>query len=157
MAAHQAPPSLGFSKQEHWSGLPSLSPVHESEKWKWGRSVVSDSLWPHELQPTRLLHPWDFSGQEYWSGVPLPSLDPTCLGANKAMRHNYWACALEPGSHDSWAHVSQLLKPTCLGLVLSNKKSPQWEACTLRIESGPHFTTTRENPHAAMKTQHCQK
>ena len=23
MAAHQAPPSLGFSRQEHWSGLPS--------------------------------------------------------------------------------------------------------------------------------------
>ena len=26
MAAHQAPPSLGFSRQEHWSGLPSPSP-----------------------------------------------------------------------------------------------------------------------------------
>ena len=32
MAAHQAPPSLGFSKQEHWSGLPFPSPMHESEK-----------------------------------------------------------------------------------------------------------------------------
>ena len=31
MAAHQAPPSLGFSRQEHWSGLPFPSPVHESE------------------------------------------------------------------------------------------------------------------------------
>ena len=26
MAAHQAPPSLGFSRQEHWSGLPLPSP-----------------------------------------------------------------------------------------------------------------------------------
>ena len=43
MAAHQAPPSLGFSRQEHWSGLPFPSPMHESEKWKWSRSVVSDS------------------------------------------------------------------------------------------------------------------
>ena len=60
MAAHQAPPSLGFSRQEHWSGLPFPSPMHESKKWKWSRSVVSDSLWPHGLQPTRLLHPWDF-------------------------------------------------------------------------------------------------
>jgi len=42
-AAHQAPPSLGFSRQEHWSGLPFPSPMHESEKWKWSRSVVSDS------------------------------------------------------------------------------------------------------------------
>ena len=32
MAAHQAPPSLGFSRQEDWSGLPFPSPMHESEK-----------------------------------------------------------------------------------------------------------------------------
>ena len=25
-------PSLGFSRQEHWSGLPFPSPMHESEK-----------------------------------------------------------------------------------------------------------------------------
>ena len=31
-AAHQASPSLGFSRQEHWSGLPFPSPMHESEK-----------------------------------------------------------------------------------------------------------------------------
>ena len=31
-AAHQAPPSLGFSRQEHWSGLPFPSPMHEREK-----------------------------------------------------------------------------------------------------------------------------
>ena len=62
MAAHQAPRSLGFSRQEHWSGLPFPSPMCESEKWKWSCSVVSDSEWPHGLQPTRLLCPWDFPG-----------------------------------------------------------------------------------------------
>ena len=31
MAAHQAPLSLGFSRQEYWSGLPFPSPMHESE------------------------------------------------------------------------------------------------------------------------------
>ena len=56
-AAHQAPPSLRFSRQEHWSGLPFPSPMHESEKWKWSRSVMSDSSRPHGLQPTRLLRP----------------------------------------------------------------------------------------------------
>ena len=61
--AYQAPPSLGFSRQEHWSGLPFPSPMHESEKWKWSRSVVSDSSRPHGLQPTRLLHPWEFPGK----------------------------------------------------------------------------------------------
>ena len=62
-AAHQALPSLGFSRQEHWSGLPFPSPMHESEKWKWSHSVMSDSSQPHRLQPTRLLHPWDFPGK----------------------------------------------------------------------------------------------
>ena len=37
--------------------------MHESEKWKWSRSVVSDPQRPHGLQPTRLLHPWDFPGK----------------------------------------------------------------------------------------------
>ena len=69
MAAHQAPPSLGFSRPEHWSGLPFPSPKHESEKWKWSRSVVSYSSWPHGLKPTRLLHPWDFPGKS--TGVGL--------------------------------------------------------------------------------------
>ena len=58
--AHQAPLSLGFSRQEHWSGLPFPSPMHESEKWKGSCSVVSDSSRPHGLQPTRLLCPWGF-------------------------------------------------------------------------------------------------
>ena len=38
-------------QQEHWSGLPFPSPMHESEKWKASRSVVSNSLRPHGLQP----------------------------------------------------------------------------------------------------------
>ena len=35
-------------------------------------SVVSDSLRPHGLETTRLLCPWGFSRQEYWSGLPCP-------------------------------------------------------------------------------------
>ena len=62
-AAHQAPLFLRFSRQEHWSGLPFPSPMHESEKWKWSHSVVSNSSRPHGLQPTRLLRPWDFPGK----------------------------------------------------------------------------------------------
>ena len=34
-------PSLGFSRQEHWSGLPFPSPMHKSEKWKWSHLVMS--------------------------------------------------------------------------------------------------------------------
>ena len=79
MAAHQAPPSLGFSRQEHWSGLPFPSPKHKSEKWKWSRSVVSDSSRPHGLQPTRLLSPWDFPGKS------------TGVGCHCVLRKALWA------------------------------------------------------------------
>ena len=36
-------------------------------------SVMSDSLQLYGLQPTRLLYPWGFPRQEYWSGLPRPS------------------------------------------------------------------------------------
>ena len=62
-AAHQAPPSLGFSRQEYWSGLSFPFPVHVSEKWKWSHSVKFDFSQPHGLQPARLLHPWEFPGK----------------------------------------------------------------------------------------------
>ena len=67
-SARQALLPLGFSTQEHWSGLPFPSPMHEREK-------VKVKL----LSPVRLLAtPWTaayqapppmgFSRQEYWSG-----------------------------------------------------------------------------------------
>ena len=53
----------GISRQEHWSGLPFPSPMHESEKCKCSHSIMSDSLRPLGLQATRLLLPWDFPGK----------------------------------------------------------------------------------------------
>ena len=90
MAAQQALPSLGFSRQEHWSGLPFPSPMHESEKWKWSHSVMSDSLRPHGLQPTRLICPWDFPGKSTGVGLPLPSL-PWTIQSMKFSRPEYWS------------------------------------------------------------------
>ena len=37
--------------------------MHERENWKWSHSVVSNPQRPHRLQPSRLLHPWDFPGK----------------------------------------------------------------------------------------------
>ena len=71
-AAYQAPLSMGFSRQEHWSGLPFPSPMNESEKWKWSCSVVSDSSRSHGLQPTRLLCPWDFPSKSTGVGCHCP-------------------------------------------------------------------------------------
>ena len=73
-AAHQAPLPLGFSRQEHWSGLPFPSPMHESEKWKWSCSVVSDSSRPLESSPNHpSLTPCTVHGKilpRNWSLVP---------------------------------------------------------------------------------------
>ena len=41
----------------------------QSEKSKWSHSVVSNSSLPHGLQPTSLLHPWDFSGKSTGAGA----------------------------------------------------------------------------------------
>ena len=93
--AHQASPSLGFSRQEHWSGLPFPSPMQESEKWKWSHSVVSDSATPwtaaYQVPPSM-----GFSRQKYWSGVPLPSpmvsLTTTKEEKGKSSSSSFLAC-----------------------------------------------------------------
>ena len=69
-AAHQAPPSLGFSRQEHWSGLPCPSPMHESES-EVAQSCLTLSDPMGCSPPGSSVH--GIFQQEYWSGVPLPS------------------------------------------------------------------------------------
>ena len=51
LGTYQTPPSMGFSRQEHWSGLPSPSPGHLSHPGIEHRSpaLQADSL-PTELQ-----------------------------------------------------------------------------------------------------------
>ena len=86
-AAHQAPPSLGFSRQEHWSGLPFPSPMYESEKWKWSHSVMSNSQQPHGLQPTRFLCPRDFPDKSTGVGCH-------CLLLEYLVPLLKWCCAV---------------------------------------------------------------
>ena len=51
-------------------------------------SVVSISLRPHGLEPTRLLCPWGFSRQEQWSGFPFPPPgDLPTQGSNPCLPH----------------------------------------------------------------------
>ena len=60
--------------------------MQESEKWKWSHSVMSNSLRPHGLQPTRLLCPWDSPAKSTGVGCQcllwvliLPSLNSEAL------------------------------------------------------------------------------
>ena len=80
-AAYQAPPSMGFSRQEYWSGLPFPSPIAKEQMGT--KSRVCWKLKGKLLSCARLsATPWTaayqappsmgFTRQEYWSGVPLP-------------------------------------------------------------------------------------
>ena len=50
-----AVPGILQARTLEWVAFP--SPMHESEKWKWSHSVMSNTSRPHGLQPTRLLRP----------------------------------------------------------------------------------------------------
>ena len=52
-------------------------------KWKWSRSVMSDSLRSHGLQPTRLLCPWDSPGKSTGVGCH-------CLLLNVGQQRKKW-------------------------------------------------------------------
>ena len=71
-AAHQAPPSLGFSRQEHWKRLPFPSAVcerkSESEVAQSSPTVSTPWTAAYQVPPSV-----GVSRQEYWSGVPGPS------------------------------------------------------------------------------------
>ena len=128
--AYQVPPSMEFSGQEYWSGLPFPSPgdlpdpgietgspelqadtlPSESQKEltnqrlcaclnftvQFSRSVVSDSLRPHGLQPTRFHHPWDFPGKN------------TGVGCHFLLQEVFPTHRLNPGLPHGW-HYRQTL------------------------------------------------
>jgi len=89
--AYQAPPSMGFSRQEHWSGVPLPSPIYicmhkyihtyirqtfmytwlkippaMQETWVWSLGWVIP--WRREWQPTPVLLPGKFHGQRSLAG-----------------------------------------------------------------------------------------
>ena len=70
MAAHQAPPSLEFSRQEHWSGLPFPSPMHALMLSHFSHVRLCATLWTEADQAPLST---GFSRQGYWSGLPFPS------------------------------------------------------------------------------------
>ena len=70
MTAHQAPPSLGFSRQEHWSGLPFHSPMYAYVLSRFSHVQLHATLWTAAHQAPLST---GVSRQEYWSGLPFPT------------------------------------------------------------------------------------
>ena len=67
-AAHQAPPSMGFSRQEHCSGVPLLFPLLLLSCFSRARLCATPETAAHQAPPSL-----GFSRQEHWSGLPFPS------------------------------------------------------------------------------------
>ena len=75
-AFHQAPPSMGFSRQEYWSGVPSPSPYIRMllllllllSHFSRVRLCATPETAAHQASPSL-----GFSRQEHWSGLPFPS------------------------------------------------------------------------------------
>ena len=105
------------------------------------------------IKETTYEHPGRCQGQ--WSevarraslepsgGVYLPTQEtqvwslfqkgPTCHRAAKSMHHNCRSCALQPGGHNHWARVWQLLRPRGVEPALCNQRSrpsEKLEHCT---------------------------
>ena len=69
-AAHQAPLSLGFSRQEYWSGLSFPSPMHACmlSHFSHVQLCATPQTAAHQAPLST-----GFSRPEYWSGLPFPS------------------------------------------------------------------------------------
>ena len=102
--AHQAPLSMGFSRQEHWSGLPCSPPGDlpdpgmETASWKLMSSALAGSSLPlappgkpyglFSLPPHGLSSPWNSPGQNAGVGSLslLQGIFPT-QGLNPGLPH----------------------------------------------------------------------
>ena len=107
--ARRAPPSLGFSRQEHCGGFPFPSPRREREKGKASRSVLSYSERPHGPQPTRLPRPWDSPGKN------------TGVGCHCLLRYTEHSIQKQQNTHSS-AHGTFSTIDHILGQKLSLNK-----------------------------------
>ena len=107
-AALQAPPSLEFSRQEHWSGVA----ISFSNAWKWKVKAKSFSRVRLLATPWTAAYqappPMGFARQEYWSGVPLPS--PTVVTTRQ---NKIWSVFYHPGKlpHAAFQSIFNCLSP----------------------------------------------
>ena len=103
--------------------------MHESEKWKWSRSVVSNSSQPHGLQTTRLLHPWDFPGKSTGVGCHCQNLSFVLIGVN--YKHKRSDCQS--------THLGQVSNPSSAGQL------QPWRGRKKRLRRKPSLPCSKPN------------
>ena len=71
--------------------------------------------------------------------------DPTCCGATKPMHPNYWACALEPASHNYWSpHASSPGSTREATAMRSPRTATKSSPCSPQLEKA-HAQQRRPN------------
>ena len=140
--------------------------MHESEKWKWSRSVVSDPQRPHGLQPTRLLCPGDVPGKSNGLGCHCLLHQCSLVGRNSG-------CLLDsPGGTSlvvQWlglyastvdggggvtrvcSLIWELVSHTLLSVVKENRIT--WGTFKNSHSAPPH--KKKKKKHAQLLTQKC--
>ena len=116
-----------------WSGTYIHNGILLSHKKEWNNAICSNMDGPRDYHtkwsksererqmPYDITYMWNLKYETgtflvvQWLRIHLPMQgtqvqalvqeDPTCCGATKHVRHNYWAWALEPMSHNCWTHA----------------------------------------------------
>ena len=109
--------------------------MHESERWKWSRSIVSDSLRPHGLQPTGLLRPWDFPGKS--TGVGCHCLLRRSLGSGYQSVAPKQAASVSPGNSLQMQILRPDLKPIESKTLGVGSGHPPGDFDTLQVGKPP--------------------
>ena len=138
-AAYEALPSMGFSSQEYWSGVPLPSPKNRAANFKPEQLSTLSTDMCHAVL-SRFSHVWLFvtlgtvarqvslsiwfSRQEYWSGLPCPPPQPTQIRAIPAViRHTE--------KHMDTVNVPQRREQLC----------SSWLLCLFRVNRQKSFLT----------------
>ena len=98
MAAHQAPPSIGFSRQEYWNGVPSLSLLSVQRGWLKPsqlsscaeQAILFESEATEELRDAETMKPTgDKEGFQEKGRVHTKSLRATAWGRHRQERASW--------------------------------------------------------------------
>ena len=132
--AHQAFPSMGFPRQEYWSGLPFPSPGDlPNPRIKAGYYYIAAKLLSHfsRVTPQTAAHQaplsLGFSRQEHWSGLPFPSLITTLL--------QYKSITLLLLVKAKFSSQPTLLLDAEFPVILSNPGRDRWKRQTCLVMS----------------------
>ena len=78
-AAYQAPPSMGFSRQEYWSGVPLPSPTYSSS---FLQKMKGDEILERNIRTPEVIQTFDIKQTKYLCVFPflLTEIDVELLG-----------------------------------------------------------------------------